>query len=203
MAGASSALVESPACRPRTRHLADVSAGSRGLGGLFDDLNRRYFGGRLPKYRVVLAALPGPCDGRCETDRRLIRLARRLAPDERRRLLLHEMCHIGIPGHGVRWQARMLRLADQGEGWARKEARAYRTSAETPRMLWAAITDALHDLAHHRPRLRLAQVRRICSADCDLTVPELLRLFPRFDRTWERIREEELRARTMRNRGGI
>lgn len=177
-----------------------MSAGSRGLAALFDDLNRRHFGGRLPKHRVVLAALLGPCVGRCEADRPLIRLARRLSPDERRQALLHEMCHIGVPGHGVRWQARMLRLADRGEAWARGEVRAYRRCAETPAMLWAATTDALHDLARHRPRFRLAQVRRICATDCGLPVRDFLALFPRFDRTWERIREEEAQYRARRER---
>jgi len=123
-----------------------VSAGSQGLAALFDALNGRHFGGRLPKYRVVCSRLPGLCSGKDDEDRHLIRLSGGLSPEMRRRILLHEMCHIGIPGHGTRWQARMLRLADQGEAWAHDEVHEYRTNTKTPREMWVAIKDALHSL---------------------------------------------------------
>ncbi len=82
------------------------------LTEMFDGFNREYFGGRLPRYRVRLAALTaegilGHCDGR----RRLIRLRRGLEGDGIRGALLHEMCHVGVSGHGPRFMRRLHRIA--------------------------------------------------------------------------------------------
>jgi hypothetical protein len=45
-----------------------------------------------------------------------------------RRVPLHEMCHIGILGHGKQWQARMLKPAAPGEPWATVEVKDYQRS---------------------------------------------------------------------------
>jgi hypothetical protein len=56
--------------------------------------------------------------GFCDRDRRVIEIAiPHSDPDERDRLLIHEICHaVADMGHGKKWQARMeqaARLADR------------------------------------------------------------------------------------------
>jgi hypothetical protein len=87
----------------------------------------------LPAYRIQFARfeIRGQ-KGKCDTARRMIRLSREFQddPDGLRRELLHEMCHIGSPGHGRRFQAKLARLAAAGESWAEKERRDF---ADRPR----------------------------------------------------------------------
>ncbi len=86
---------------------------------LFDELNRKYWRGRLPRYRVIQRATLHGLQGRCNNARRTILLAPHPSPEPLRLTLLHEMCHIGTPYHGRRFQANLERLACQGEAWAR------------------------------------------------------------------------------------
>ena len=88
------------------------------LAQLYREFNEQFWSGRLPQYRVAFHSLPGNLLGECLTDRKLIRIAPSLKgkPDQLRRTLLHEMCHIGTgTGHGKRFQAALMRLAEQGE----------------------------------------------------------------------------------------
>lgn len=85
--------------------------------------------------------------GVCDDARRIILLRRELDPVKVRRVLLHEMCHVGLPSHGPshgrRWQARMLRAAEMGETWAAEEVEMYRTRSEGWHDGIAEIKDAL------------------------------------------------------------
>ncbi len=92
---------------------------------LYNEFNRQFFGGRLPRYRVTVTTSTLSA-GMCLSDRRLIQLQRGLDPKTLRRFLLHEMCHIGTPYHGRRFQEKLLRLAAQGEVWAKEEADKYK-----------------------------------------------------------------------------
>ena len=104
------------------------------LEQLFDQLNAELFGGRLPSYRVrQRARFAGELNGqlgRCDEDVRTIWLKTELPADRVRPLLLHEMCHHGSPGHGRAFQAKLLRLAEHGEDWAREEAAQYQEAIE-------------------------------------------------------------------------
>ena len=84
---------------------------------LFDELNRKYWRGRLPRYRVVeRASLPDL--GQCDNARRTILLGPHPSPEAFRLTLLHEMCHIGTgPGsdHGPRFLRKVRRLVRLGE----------------------------------------------------------------------------------------
>jgi hypothetical protein len=86
---------------------------------LFDELNRKYWRGRLPRYRVIeRASLRANCLGQCDNARRTILLAPHPSPEALRLTLLHEMCHIGTgPGydHGPRFCA----SSGDWSGWVR------------------------------------------------------------------------------------
>ncbi len=98
---------------------------------LFDDLNRRHWRGRLPRYRVVrLELLPGreTVTGVCRHRTRTILVKRELSGDRLRVTMLHEMAHVAArdePGHGPRFRSQLLRLAARGESLAREEAAWY------------------------------------------------------------------------------
>lgn len=79
----------------------------------YSAFNRRYFLGRLPRYRVVRRAIS--IGGRCDDRRRLIVIRPGIVGTELDCLLLHEMCHIGIPGHRWKFRARLQRVARRAQ----------------------------------------------------------------------------------------
>ena len=92
----------------------------------FDDYRARYFPGRLRRYQVVLTdRFPDdhPGEGYCDTTRNVIYVRQGMDAQPTRRTLLHEMCHVGCPGHGKKFQQRLRALAAQGEAWAEDEAK--------------------------------------------------------------------------------
>ena len=91
------------------------------LDRLFDTLNRECFAGRLPKYRVRTRTSQCGEYGCIDEEEQTIWICHAA---NLRTTLLHEMCHIGTPGHGRAFRAKLRRLAALGERWAREE-RAY------------------------------------------------------------------------------
>jgi hypothetical protein len=82
----------------------------------FETYNQRFFGGRLPAYRIVLTDRgPGFRGLWCKKERE-IHLRMSLQGMDLRRTLLHEMAHASVRrgGHGKVWLAEMLRLAELG-----------------------------------------------------------------------------------------
>ncbi len=132
----------------------------------YNDLNSQFFDGKLPRYRVTFSkGVFGPWKGFCLGKRRLIRLRRGLPPQEVKRVLLHEMCHIGAKGHGRRWQEKMLRLAAQGEIWAKEEVENYQHALRTKINMATDIRDELTSFAHNispRPAFKLV-LRRLAA----------------------------------------
>jgi hypothetical protein len=81
---------------------------------LFDRLNRKYWAGRLPRYRVFESQKHGGL-GMCLRGKKRIYIRAGFPPYIRRKVLLHEMCHAATnDAHGKVWQAEMLRIADLG-----------------------------------------------------------------------------------------
>ena len=170
-----------------------------GVQALYDQLNRRFFGGRLPRYRVVLAErLPRTSWTEpttmafCDDKRELIRLRRTVAPTALRRALLHEMCHIGLPyGHGKRFCARLLKLAAHGETWAKWEAASY---ALCKRSIPATFDALAYDFAvgafrRHRWRFAggfppLSSVVRWCVLPAGMTHDRLRKRAPWLQAAW-------------------
>jgi hypothetical protein len=88
------------------------------LDQVFDELNSVFFEGRLPKYRVRRCEPHGREHGFIDNTTATIWIC---ASPEPRQTLLHEMCHIGTPGHGRLFRAQLRRLARRGETWAQAE----------------------------------------------------------------------------------
>jgi hypothetical protein len=92
-----------------------------GLDQLFDRLNRDFFERRLAKHRVRTRISRSGERGFLDEAGQTIWIC---AGADLRSTLLHEMCHIGTPGHGRAFRAKLKRLAARGERWAHAE-RAY------------------------------------------------------------------------------
>ena len=155
----------------------------------FRKLNRQFFGGRLPPHRVVLKS-GFPRHGECIPERRFIRLGRGLGndPTELRRTLLHEMCHIGTPNHGRRFQAKLLKLAQAGEAWATQEAASYANAlsfGDELHRLRELIEDLVLELSHDgKPGFR--RVLAWLAKDFGMTSSELRRRAPWVRAAWEK-----------------
>ena len=115
------------------------------LRELFDSLNGTFFGGRLPRYRLIRAKNLLGKQGDCDPKRCVIRLARRLKGEELRRTLLHEMLHHGGIRHGKRFLAGLARLEKLGEAWAGKERKQYELALKNP--FGAALREFLENAA--------------------------------------------------------
>ena len=82
------------------------------LDALFDHLNADLFDGRLPKCQVRRCAPRTGERGFIQGETRTIWIC---TPRETRETLLHEMCHMGTPGHGRRFRTKLRHLARRGE----------------------------------------------------------------------------------------
>jgi hypothetical protein len=134
------------------------------LTKLYDELNRLHLRGRLPSYRVRRARLKRVL-GYCSDERRLIVVQSDQRGPALRRLLLHEMCHVGSSGHGRRFQRKLRRLARRGEGQMLAECAEYDGSTIPKNIptisLREAVWSDLESLALEHPRMQWRRVRRI------------------------------------------
>ena len=131
------------------------------LGPLFDQFNRAFFRGRLPRHTVRWAPLGvAGAHGRLRPRARTILLARGLPPRLVRQTLLHEMCHIGSLGHGRRFRTKLAHLARMGETWARRERVLCERICRQRLPVSAEIRLMLEVLARDDPELTWAAARR-------------------------------------------
>jgi hypothetical protein len=103
------------------------------LQKLFERYNRRFFGGKLRGWTVdEVHCSDGPAGthgeyGACCDDERAIFIQLGLSPTEKRKTLLHEMCHAVARDecHDEPWQKEMLRIAELGARGMASEAQSY------------------------------------------------------------------------------
>ena len=165
------------------------------LTNLYNALNLQFFGSGLPPYRVRHRPSRWPGQyGECDDASQTIHLSPNLSEDELRQALLHEMCHIGTPGHGVRFRAKLLRLARMGEAWAEIERAQYEEASRITLPLKTQIRHTLQDIAVEHPGLRWPQVLRMVSAEVCKTPGEIRRIAPWAQRVWKRLRIEQLKS---------
>jgi hypothetical protein len=78
---------------------------------LFEHYNRKYFGGKLPRYTIEISNKYAT--SRCSKAKRTIYLNEK--PEKMKVALLHEMAHaISRSGHGPGWRRQMARLQSLG-----------------------------------------------------------------------------------------
>jgi hypothetical protein len=111
------------------------------LETLFERYNKRFFGGKLEGWTIFEAHLSDSRNGfhgefgNSDTESKQIAVQIGLSAAERRKTLLHEMCHAVTPSednliHGQPWQGEMFRIGRLGAEGTAKEARWYRRKLE-------------------------------------------------------------------------
>ena len=177
---------------------------------LFDELNERYWHGRLPRHRVIRrAALRGRALGIHNNKSRTILLLQSLDGEKLRLTLLHEMCHIGTGGgysHGPRFLRKLHRLARLGEPKLLKDIEQYDGTAVEKRIAAAraagtlgseitfgeAVRGDLEGLAFVPGSLpRWPKVRRWLAEQYRLAPSQVDRLAPWAEREWRRLSREQ------------
>lgn len=168
---------------------------------MFEELNAAYFGGKLPRYTVGFSRrLPGGRHtmGRCDDEHKEIMISEDLAPSWKvvRETLLHEMCHIGCPSHGRRFQERLKALADRGETWALEDLRDY-TEMTWPKiqaLTKTALADAAMDLSRRGGTVPTRLTEGIAN-QLGYSLVELRRSMPWVDASWRIARREAISVR--------
>lgn len=161
----------------------------RNLAKLYDELNKKFFRRRLPVYRVICKNLPWGLHGHCNSQERIIFLKKGLGQEDLRCTLLHEMCHIGTPGHGKRFQAKLTRLSEMGETWAKEELRLYETG-ETWNQSIRGLRLNLEEWVLQSPRPRFSSIVRFIANDWGMTSHELLQKVPWLRAAWQKVCQE-------------
>ncbi len=173
---------------------------------MFDEFNRKYWRGRLSRYRVIRRATLSDNDlGQCRNKTRTILLRRDLDGELLRQTLLHEMCHIGPDSgydHGPRFLRKLHRLARLGEPKLLEDIEQYDGTAirrEIDRLKaegklggseipWRSdVWSHLDAFALERPLLRWATVRRVLAAEYRMTPAQFQRRAPWAEREWRQL----------------
>jgi hypothetical protein len=175
---------------------------------LFDELNRRYWKGRLPRYRVIRRQiLPRRRLGICSDKTGTILLLQSLAGEELRLTLLHEMCHIGSGAgysHGPRFQKKMRRLVRLGEVKLLEDVERY-DGTDDERLVAAArsagisesemsfrdaVQSDLEAIAFERPGITWATIRWHLAETYKMSPSAVERAVPGAVREWRRLSSE-------------
>jgi hypothetical protein len=159
------------------------------LQALFHELNGQFFRGRLPKYSIRVGQSPkaNRASGYCDSESQTIFLDPNPPTfEETRRVLLHEMCHIGCPWHGVKFQKKLRALAVAGEQWAEAEADKYAEGNAQRRRepVTAEIARRLKDMALEGPEAGWPAALRVLAFEVGLPEGELARIAPWAPTLW-------------------
>jgi hypothetical protein len=189
---------------------------------LFDELNRKYWRGRLPRYRVIQRATLHGLLGRCRNAHRTILLAPHPSLEALRLTLLHEMCHIksgstdpGYDDHGPVFLRKMRRLVRLGETKLVAEDIERYDGTEVQRAIRAAraagrlgpgipsrvaVRNNIEEIAYSRSwrGTRWPRVARALAFAQHMTVPQFRRAYPWAEREWKQ-RKAEARAEILQD----
>src|SRR5260370_13338810 len=112
-----------------------------GVQDLFDQYNKRYWRGRLPRYKVLVT--DKYTGGRCEKRQRMIYI-NPSTPAVVSRTLLHEMAHAAVRGNGHNkvWLDEVKRIVRLGAPLEQELARYAPENAIHPAQILAEFYDA-------------------------------------------------------------
>ena len=165
------------------------------LTTLFEELNRIFFSGRLPPYKVRLTSFDTNTGevqhGECLPEKQTILINSGLSGEDLRMTLLHEMCHIGSIGHGKKFQSKLRRLALMGEDWAEEQRGDYEMISRSNMTFTQQLKNEVEDLAGYRPDLSWVEVRRYLAREFHVPPLKLIKSAPWLRRRWKR--EQQLR----------
>jgi hypothetical protein len=163
---------------------------------LFQELNQRYFAGRLPHYQVIRA--PHLCHATGKIARRSRRIyLQPLPPDLFLGILLHEMAHAATNDyHGPAWRAEMHRI--QALGAPVDDPDKYAERMPLSRQL---VFDAGYEAFFWNPAVTDVQVARSLQREYGFSAGHsLLRAYPWVKRALRDARHESTEHRARRGR---
>ncbi len=145
--------------------------------------------------------------GHCDPERQIIEIvAKHYDPDERDRLLIHEICHaVASGGHGKAWQSRMEIAAKRADELGRhrlaellrEEIVDYRERSDDCRqMAYQEIQDAVNG----NPEITLAQMKRWIADQYGLLVSEVSTQLKRLKAVFEEAKRDAQEARAMKEK---
>ncbi len=175
------------------------------LDAMFALLNREFFLGQLPHYRVRWSKktrFHSPMlleAGRIHPEQRLIELSTALRTEAAaRRTLLHEMCHQPSATHGGRFLVKLHKLANHGERWARDQEEYYRRTEVTWNATMTNIRQAM-DQALEPNQGRQMTLQRFISKTAEemgTSRKSLLQRAPWIPAAWRKAKHCSLNARS-------
>jgi hypothetical protein len=160
------------------------------------DLNQRYFAGRLPRYPVIVAPQLHHASGRIARRSRRIYLQLTF-PDVMLQILLHEMAHASTNDHhGPLWRAEMQRL--QALGAPVEEPTSDKERIPLTRQL---VCDAGYDAFFSQPELSSIHVARWLQHEYGFSSGHsLMQAYPWVTRVLHEARQEATEHRARRER---
>lgn len=142
--------------------------------------------------------------GHCDPDRRVIEIVvQHSDPDERDRLLIHEICHaVADLGHGMVWQRRMEKAAVCADELGRPRlAQLLREEVANYRERGVGLDDAynsVEDWLMFEPDMTLQQIKRSLAFEYGLLVSEVGTKFRRLEKVFRRAKRERQEFRRRR-----
>jgi len=142
--------------------------------------------------------------GRCDPERRVIEIVVQYTdPDERDRLLIHEICHaVASGGHGKVWQSRMEKAAKRADELGRHQlAKLLRQEIVNYQEATEGLEHAyqnIEDWLALEPDLTLAQVKRSLADLHGLLVSEVCTKLKRTEKVFRAAKREALEERALR-----
>jgi hypothetical protein len=124
-------------------------------------------------------------------------------PDERDKLLIHEICHAVVDtGHGKKWLDRMEKAAKRADALGRsrlaemlrEEVVAYLEADGKPEQVYNEIRDALAD----NSSLTFLQIKRWLAGQYGLLVSEVCKMFRRAEKVFQEAKRDALEQRALR-----
>jgi SprT-like family protein len=163
---------------------------------IFQELNQRYFAGRLPRYQVVSAPHLRHATGRIARRSRRIYL-QPAPPDLLLRILLHEMAHAATNDrHGPIWLAEMRRLWTLGAPV--EDPSDYEARIPLTRQL---VFETGYEAFWNEPTLTDVQIARWLQHEYGFVDGRsLLRAYPWVRRVLQEARQEAAEHRQLRER---
>ncbi len=142
--------------------------------------------------------------GHCDPDHRVIEIVvQHSDPDERDRLLIHEICHaVADLGHGVVWQRRMEKAAVRANELGRPRlAQLLREEVANYQERGVSLDDAynsVEDWLMFEPDLTLQRIKRSLARMYGLLLSEVGMKFRRLEKVFHRAKQEGKEFRRRR-----
>jgi hypothetical protein len=168
---------------------------AKNLERLFDEVNRRWFGGKLRRRKVRWSSFAHkhPAQrGLYDVRRRTIYIRRGLPIEDLLPVLLHEMCHIGCHYHGKQFVAKMARLKSMGAPV--HEEVEFKPGFYPSREAGRIIADLVPQLTEG---MNWSEGRHYVAKALLLSVSDLKRQIPWAQRRWERLQREAAKERKI------